>query len=161
MTQTPAASAAPPKPLEPTHPCVRCGRPVPLDVAMCETCNPLGLSQPATSQVHGTVFVAIVLAVVGLAVLGKLALSGVGPFSGEVTNVVATSSGLTVSMSIRNDGSKAGSSTCRLEPANGALSPSAIVQTPRIQPGESRAFTANVSQFGTSPLPLKVTCQGP
>jgi hypothetical protein len=70
--------------VEATHPCVRCGTPVPLPVAMCERCNPLGLKQPASSQAHGTVFLGIALAVVALAVLGRVALAGVGPFSATV-----------------------------------------------------------------------------
>src|SRR3954454_13007565 len=83
---------------EPTHPCVRCGRPVTLDESLCEECNPLGLSQPATSQAHGTVFLAIILAVVALAVAGRLAIAGVGPFRGEVSSVVPAPSGLAVTL---------------------------------------------------------------
>src|SRR6266508_5372188 len=104
---TPATSSQPkPAAAEPTHACVRCGRPVPLDIARCDECNPLGLSQPATSQVHGTVFVAIVLAVVVLAVAGRVALSGVGPFSGQVTAVEAAPPGLVVTLSVRNENTK-------------------------------------------------------
>src|SRR5690242_13721639 len=56
-----------------THPCARCGAPVPLDVGLCERCNPLGLKDSASSQVHGTVFVAVGLAVVVLAIVAHLA----------------------------------------------------------------------------------------
>src|SRR6476660_4674384 len=63
-----------------THPCARCGAPVPLDVGLCERCNPLGLKDAASSQVHGTVFVAVGLAVVGLAAAALLLVSGIGPF---------------------------------------------------------------------------------
>ena len=42
-----------------SQPCVRCGAPVPLDVALCDTCNPLGLAQPSASQAHGTVVLGI------------------------------------------------------------------------------------------------------
>jgi ribosomal protein L40E len=50
----------------PTHGCVRCGARIPLAESMCERCNPLGLRAPAASQVHGTVFVGIVAAVLGV-----------------------------------------------------------------------------------------------
>jgi hypothetical protein len=129
---------------------------------MCEFCNPLGLSQPATSQVHGTVFLAIVLAVVGLALAGKLALSGVGPFATQVSSVAPAPSGLAVTLSVHNDGSKAGSTTCRItDPAKGSYGPSSIVQTPKIEPGATREFTATVDEFGSSPIPLAVDCQTP
>src|SRR5256885_16080847 len=101
-TSTAAKPATPAARPEPTHPCVRCGRAVGLDTSLCEFCNPLGLSQPATSQAHGTVFVAIVGAVILLAVAGRLALSGVGPFHGSIADVTAAGTGLTVALSIRN-----------------------------------------------------------
>ena len=64
-----------------THPCARCGAPVPLDVGLCERCNPLGLKDAASSQVHGTVFLAVGLAVVALAVIAHFAVAGIGPFA--------------------------------------------------------------------------------
>ena len=74
--------ASGPKPL--THGCLRCGAPVPLDVGLCERCNPLGLKDSSASQVHGTVFIAVLVAVIGLALLGRLTLAGVGPFAARV-----------------------------------------------------------------------------
>lgn len=146
----------------PTHPCVRCGRAVPLDVSLCEDCNPLGLSQPATSQAHGTVFVGIVGAVVALAVAGRLILAGVGPFHGEVSGVSAAPSGLAVVLTVRNDGTKAGSTTCRITQASRlGTGPAAVVQTPRVDGGSSLSFSSSVSQFGTVPRPLAVECQSP
>jgi len=54
---------------EPTHPCARCGAPVGQGVGLCERCNPLGLRDSAASQVHGSVFIAVTLAVIVLIVL--------------------------------------------------------------------------------------------
>jgi hypothetical protein len=159
MTSTSTAPVAPPKPIEPTHPCVRCGRPVPLDIAMCEFCNPLGLSQPASSQVHGTVFVAVALAVVGLALLGRLALSGVGPFRAEVASVSAAPTGLLVTLNIHNEGSKAGATSCRITDAARADSgPSAVIQTPRVDAGQTRQFSTTLREFGQTPRPLAIQC---
>jgi hypothetical protein len=159
MTPTPAAQAAPPQQAEKTHPCIRCGRPVPLDVAMCEFCNPLGLSQPATTQVHGTVVVVVALAIVGLAVLGRVALSGIGPFRAEVSSVTAAPSGLVVTVTIHNDGSKAGATSCRImDAARAEGGPTAVIQTPRVDAGQSREFSTTVRQFGNKPVALTVQC---
>jgi hypothetical protein len=159
MTPTQAARAAPPQPAEQTHPCVRCGRAVPLDVAMCEYCNPLGLSQPASSQVHGTVVVVVALAIVGLAVLGRVALSGVGPFRAEVASVIADPSGLAVTLTIHNDGTKTGATSCRItEAVRAEAGPTAVIQTPRVEAGGTRQFTTTVRQFGNTPIALAIQC---
>jgi hypothetical protein len=147
---------------EQTHPCVRCGRRIPLDQAMCEFCNPLGLSQPASSQAHGTVFLAIAGAVVLLAVAGRLALSGIGPFHATVASVAPVADGLSVTLAVRNDGSSEGSTTCRLtEAARGGTGPSAVVLTPHVKPGESVTFATTVSTLGTDVVPLAVDCHSP
>ncbi|HEV8489567.1 MAG TPA: hypothetical protein VGQ58_07240 [Candidatus Limnocylindrales bacterium] len=155
-------SAPPVRGSNATHPCVRCGRPVPLDVALCERCNPLGLSDPAASQAHGTVFLAIVIGVVLLAVAGRLALSGIGPFEARITAVEAAPAGLAVTVDVRNEGTKAGPTTCRItDPANRGVGPAAIVQSPPVEAGQSRSFTATIGQFGVSPRPLAVVCEAP
>ncbi len=147
---------------EPTHPCVRCGRPVPLDVAMCETCNPLGLKQPATSQVHGTVALGIVLAVVALAVLGKWSLSGVGPFDAQVANVAPAPDALVVTISARNAGTSAGTTSCRVtDPAREGVGPAAFVISPLIRAGATVTFSETITEFGSTPLTLRVDCQSP
>jgi hypothetical protein len=156
MSVTPKAAP------EQTHPCVRCGRQVSLDESLCEFCNPLGLSQPATSQAHGTVFVAIVAAVVILAVAGRLALSGVGPFHGEVAGVTTSATGLAVALTVRNDGTKEGSTTCRItETSRAGTGPAAVVLTPHVAAGQSLTFSTSVEQFGTTVLPLAVDCHSP
>ncbi len=156
-------TSAPPIPgTTPTHPCVRCGRPVPVDVALCERCNPLGLSDPASSQAHGTVFLAIALGVVFLAVAGRLALSGIGPFEAVVIGVEAAAGGLVVTIDVHNEGTKAGPTTCRItDPANRGVGPAAIVQSPSVEPGQSRSFTATIGQFGDSPRSLAIACEAP
>jgi hypothetical protein len=154
--------AAPSTPIKqaPTHGCVRCGRQVPLDVAMCEFCNPLGLSQPAASQVHGTVFVAVGLAIITLAVLARLAVSGIGPFTTTVDAVTTSGAGLAVTLSVTNGGTKTGSTTCRLTPV-GRGGPSAIVQTPHIDPGQTVTVAAKTDRFGSEPLALLASCDAP
>ena len=71
-----------------THPCQRCGAPVPLDVGLCERCNPLGLRDSSSSQVHGIAIAGVIAFVIFLAIVGRLVLSGVGPFDASVAGVV-------------------------------------------------------------------------
>jgi predicted nucleic acid-binding Zn ribbon protein len=160
IAPSPAAPAAPLP--DPTHPCVRCGAPVPLDTAMCERCNPLGLSQPATSQVHGTVFLGIILAVVVMAVAGRVALQGVGPFSASVASVSSSAGGLSVTLRVRNDGTNAGSTTCRITDATPGAGPrTAFVLSPNLEPGETATFSAQMTEFGAEARLLDVECESP
>src|SRR5262245_61173228 len=86
----PMTSANPPIPaprreLEPTHPCIRCGREgVPADAGLCELCNPLELSQPAATQMHGIAALGIVAFVAVLAVVGRAVIAGIGPFDARI-----------------------------------------------------------------------------
>jgi hypothetical protein len=145
----------------PTHPCARCGAPVGLEVGLCERCNPLGLSDSASSQVHGTVFLGIVIAVVALAIAGRLIVSGAGPYAVAVTAVQRTDAGLSVTLSVRNEGTAAGSATCRITDPELGANPAAVIRTPRVEGGESRTFAAEVGQFGDAPRPLTVACDAP
>ena len=133
---------------------------------MCEFCNPLGLADPAASQAHGTVFLAIGAAVVILALVGRLLLAGIGPFEATVTQVVAatdaagTSSGLTITMTVKNDGTRSGASTCRVhDPAVAATDRSAIFLSPEIAAGASATFSRTTNQLGLEPsATLQVDC---
>ena len=155
-------SPAPVTPAEATHPCVRCGAPVPLDIALCERCNPLGLPQPASTQAHGTVFLAIILSVVGLALLGKFALSGIGPFSASVANVVAAPPGLAITISVTNEGSSTGSTTCRIfDPADPGTQQSIFLVSPPIAAGGTVSFSRETTILGGVLRPLGVECSGP
>ena len=48
-----------------------------------QVCNRAGMVAPSASQYHGTVAVAIILAVAGLAFAASLSLRGVGPYEGR------------------------------------------------------------------------------
>ena len=131
-------------------------------MSLCERCNPLGLQQPAASQVHGTVFVALIAAIVVLAVLGRASVAGIGPFQGEVRQVLPVEAGLAVTLAVHNDGSKRGVSTCRLTAtANRGVGASVVVQSPEIEPGQLLEFTTTTDQFGRQATPLSVECSGP
>jgi hypothetical protein len=148
---------------EPTHPCIRCGRPgVAAELALCELCNPLELAQPSATQVHGIAVLGILSFVVVLALLGRLTLAGTGPFSATIDGVAATDGGLSVTLLVTNAGSKAGATTCRLvqdsRPIGG---PGELVQTPPIPAGTTVRFTTTVTRLGDVPIGLAADCQSP
>ena len=157
---TPASAPVAGRDLEPTHPCIRCGRPgVPADAGLCEFCNPLELSQPSATQMHGIAAVGIIAFIAVLAVIARVTFAGTGPFAGSVTNVAAATDGLTVTLAVANKGSNASATTCTLTQAKPTVNaPAAAVQTPRIGAGETLTVTADVPQFGTTPIELLVAC---
>jgi hypothetical protein len=157
-TGTPDAASA----TVPTHGCARCGTPVALDVGLCEQCNPLGLRDAASSQVHGTVFLAIGLAVLAMAVAAHLAVAGIGPFPAEVSGVRSENGVLSVSITVSNEGSNRGTTTCRIsDPALRGAGQPAFVLSPRIGPRETITFEHRLTSFRGDPRPLHVECSAP
>ncbi len=147
----------------PTHGCVRCGAPIPIADGMCERCNPLGLKQPAASQAHGTVVLGIVAAVIILFVLAKISIHGVGPFEGSVAGVISAPPGLAVTVTVTNEGTTTGSTTCRIyDPSIQGIGPeSTYADSPQVPPGQSVSFSKQISTLGTVVRPLAVTCSSP
>jgi hypothetical protein len=158
-----AANPAPAPAPEPTHPCIRCGRPVADPSAgLCELCNPLELAQPSATQVHGIAALGIIVFVVVLAVAAHSALAGTGPFSGSITAVAPAPGGLAITLSVRNDGTKAGATTCQILPATGGAGLQGdLVQTPPIPAASSLTFSTTITQLGTSSRELIADCQSP
>jgi ribosomal protein L40E len=154
-TATPARSSP-----EPTHGCVRCGAEIPLSVAMCRACNPAGLRQPAASQAHGTVFLGIILAVVGMAVVASYFVGGVGPFDASVRAAVPDGAGLRLTLEVRNGGSRAGHASCRVwDPTYLGNPPvETFVRSPEVAAGATLAFDQHVAALGAAERPLAVTC---
>lgn len=162
MTPTTSSPVLRGGPADQTHPCARCGAPVALDVGLCERCNPLGLKDSASSQVHGTVFVAVGLAIVALAIVARWAVAGIGPFSAEVVDVRSDNGALSISVRVTNDGSNAGSTTCRITDSalQGSGKP-AFIMTPRIAPKATIELHHRLDGFGTEVRPLAVDCAAP
>src|SRR5690606_10579749 len=95
--------------------CIKCGREIGPDESICAICNRAGMATPSASQYHGTVVVAIVLAVAALAIAASLSMRGVGPYAAEVNTVrPADPAGLTITYTVRNEGESAGRAKCQL-----------------------------------------------
>ena len=148
---------------EPTHGCVRCGAPIPIADGMCERCNPLGLKQPAASQAHGTVVLGIIIAVIVLFVVAKISIHGIGPFQGVVADVISAPPGLAVTVSVTNEGSTTGSTTCRIyDPTIQGIGPeSTYAESPQVPAGQTVSFSKQISTLGTVVRPLAVSCSNP
>jgi hypothetical protein len=145
-----------------THACVRCGAETALDRGLCENCNPLGLKDSASSQVHGTAFVAVFIAVVVLAVVARLSVNGIGPFPAQLASISSQGDGLAVTIQVTNEGSTAGQTTCRVSDLTRRSSgAAAIVQSPRVEPGATITFSRTVTTFGAQPRDLGVECSAP
>ncbi len=158
MTSEPIAVTTPTG----THSCVRCGAETALDRGLCENCNPLGLKDSASSQVHGTAFLAIFVAVVVLAILARLSVSGIGPFPAEMASVSTEGAGLAVTIQVTNQGSTAGQTTCHITDLSRRSSgAAAIVQSPRVEPGATITFSRTVTTFGAETRDLGVECSAP
>lgn len=145
-----------------THPCVRCGAPVPIDVGLCERCNPLGLRDSSASQVHGIAIGGVAAAVIALAIVARLAISGVGPFDATILSAAPDAAGLAITLQVTNTGSSAGQTTCRVQdPAdrNGGIG--GLILSPRIEPGQTVSFTKHLDALGSDVRPLTVECSTP
>jgi RNA polymerase subunit RPABC4/transcription elongation factor Spt4 len=97
-----------------TRNCIKCGREIGADESICEVCNRAGMATPSASQYHGTVAVAIVLAVAALAIAASLSFRGVGPYAAEVNAVRPADPGWSITFAVTNEGSKAGRAKCQL-----------------------------------------------
>ena len=107
-------------------------------------------------------FIGIVGAIIGLALLARLTVAGIGPFPAEMAGVTASGDGLAVSVTVTNEGSSVGQTTCRVvDPADRGISVSAFILSPPIQPDQTVTFTSLVTEFGTEPRALAVTCRTP
>jgi hypothetical protein len=148
---------------EPTHPCIRCGRPgVAAENALCETCNPLELAQPSATQVHGIAALGILVFVAILAVAARWSLAGTGPFAASVTGVAVASGGLSITLTVENQGTKTAATTCRVidhgHPTGGL---GELVPTPQIAGHSSATFSFLATKLGAEPIPLDADCQSP
>jgi hypothetical protein len=145
-----------------THPCARCGAPVPLDVGLCERCNPLGLRDASASQVHGIAVAGVALAVIILAIAARLAISGVGPFDATVMSAASDDGGLAITLQVTNRGTSAGQTTCRvLDPADRNGGRGGLILSPKLEPGQTLSFTKRVVELGSAVRPLSVECSHP
>ena len=112
------------------------------------------MATPSATQYHGTVVVAIVLAVAGLAVAASLSLRGVGPYGAEVRGVApAEPIGYAITYAVTNEGTRAGRAKCQLVAldADGRRLRTQNTLTSQIAGGSTVELTEPIPAWRTSP----------
>ena len=141
--------------------CIKCGREIGPDESICDVCNRAGMATPSATQYHGTVVVAIVLAVAGLAVAAGLSLRGVGPYGAEVLGFAPTDPvGYVVSYAVTNEGTNAGRAKCQLVAldADGRQLRTHGTVTAQIAGGSALELTEAIPGLDVEPATVSVNC---
>ncbi|HVM25893.1 MAG TPA: hypothetical protein VM253_10895 [Candidatus Limnocylindrales bacterium] len=143
-----------------TRSCIKCGREVGPDESICRICNRAGMATPSATQYHGTIVVAIVVAVAGLAWAASASLEGVGPYTAEVREVAAADLGYDIAYAVTNEGSKAGRAKCQLAALTAAGRTLRTVNTLTVQiaGGSTVAETASIPGLEAEPDEVRVRC---
>ena len=133
-----------------------------MDVGLCEDCNPLGLRDVSATQVHGIAFIGVTVAIVALAIIARLAVSGIGPFVPAIGGIAPDGDALAVTLTITNEGRSTGRTTCRLtDPLDRSGGGAGLVLSPPIDAGETLTFTKRMTGLGATVRPLVVECSAP
>ena len=140
--------------------CIKCGREVGPDESICAVCNRAGMATPSATQYHGTIVVAVVLAVVALAVAASLSMRGVGPYAAEVTGLTDEGPlGYAVTFAVTNEGTSAGRAKCQVVARNASgerVARNTI--TEQIPGGEAVDAAARLPGIEDEPADVTVTC---
>ncbi len=138
--------------------CIKCGREIGPDESICEVCNRAGMATPSASQYHGTMVVAIIAGVVGLAIWASLAMRGVGPYEARVLDTQPAPPGaVEVTVEVRNLGTARGYGKCQLHAldASGTVLRVQVLSAGPLEGGSSGTFAGRIS--GLAELPDSVT----
>lgn len=154
-----------PRPEGPRDACVRCGRPTAPGVSLCDADNPARLNGPSATQVHGTIFVGILIGFVLLAFGARALVAGVGPFESTVVGRSDQTDGSAqVIVLVTNEGTRHAAATCRIYRGTVPGPTDLVFLTPQtIPPGGSRSFERQIgppAQGATSRIEqeLSVRC---
>lgn len=143
-----------------TRNCIKCGREVGPDESICSVCNRAGMATPSATQYHGTIAVAIVVAVAGLAWAAGAALEGVGPYAAEVRQVTAAEVGYDIGYAVTNEGTRSGRAKCHLTAfdENGRRLRQANAITGPVDGGETISESVSIPGLEEEPADVTVSC---
>ena len=161
---TPATVPALPVDTDADHDvCLKCGRPTPLGVSLCENDNPGRIKSPSTTQVHGTIVIGVLVGFGLLLLLFRYGSAGIGPFHSSIVGYSARpDGGIDVAVMVENAGSRISGASCRiLDSSQGNYNGYAFFTAP-IAIGASQTFTQTIppppGQPPLSPPNLVVSC---
>ena len=140
--------------------CIKCGRDIGPDESVCDVCNRAGMATPSASQYHGTVVVAIIAAVIGLAIWASLSLRGVGPYAAEVQEVAPADLGYAITFTVTNEGTRPGRAKCQLEALGdaGQRLRTANMITAQIEGGATAELTHSIPGLEAEPATVTISC---
>jgi hypothetical protein len=140
--------------------CLKCGRPTPLGVSLCENDNPGRIKSPSTTQVHATILIGVLIGFVGLLAIFRLGATGVGPFHSSLLGYsTLADGGIQVAFTVTNGGTRQAGASCRIS-SNGAPDfRDYFFFTEPLAPGETRTITQEVPPAPDTPVlaPVNLT----
>jgi hypothetical protein len=121
---------------QPQSTCVRCGRPTPPGVSLCDADNPGRIGAPSATQVHGTILAGVIIGAIAFLLLARLAVGTNGPFVTAVTGRASLGDGAAeVAISVRNEGASDATATCRITRDGAPRQDDVAFRTERIAAG--------------------------
>ncbi len=145
---------------QPHDACIKCGRPTPLGVSLCERDNPGHIKSPSTTQMHATILIGVIVGIGLVLLLFRFGSAGIGPFPSTLAGYsLRTDGGLDVAVTVTNNGSRPAGTSCRISDSGAPDYRDYTFFTEPIQPGETRTFTQTVPPVpGSVPVtPVKLT----
>ncbi len=154
-----------PKPdAQPRDRCFRCGAETDAGVGLCELHNRGHLSGPSSTQMHATIFIGIVIGVIGFFFIASLAVTTTGPFDSAVTSAAAGPEGtVALAFTVTNEGDDEGVADCRVT-RDGVPRPDDLAfRTVALPGGETVTFERELAapppdSVGYDPEALTVVC---
>lgn len=141
--------------------CIKCGREIGPDESICAVCNRAGMATPSASQYHGTMVVAIIAGVAGLAIWASLAMRGMGPYEARVLSVEPAPPGaVEVRIEVENLGTARGYAKCQLralDDGGGVLRVQPLSAGP-LEGGSSGTFTGLIPGLEVMPESVAASC---
>lgn len=135
---------------QPHDTCIRCGKPTPQGIALCDDDNPAELKGPSATQVHGTIAVGIGIGFLALALAANWLLGSVGPFPIKVLAATALADGgADIVFTVTNEGASESTPTCRI--TRGGVS----------TPADPVFRTESISAGGTIQVARTIAAPGP
>ena len=129
---------------QPHDTCVRCGKPTPLGVALCDDDNPGKIKGPSATQVHGTVAVGLIAGFLLLfVVLTRVTTpAAAGELAATIPSTIALADGSTqIVVRVTNNSAGAAAANCRVQRGGSVGAGDIEFFTEQIPAGETREYT--------------------